>query len=94
MLDQDSPQPQGSPNFIVKIVFEQVDTDEEDIKGCKVYLEMPNRPITDKVLISEDRTVPECWAAEVFDFIRAQLRAKMEAMHGTFVQAPKKDEMN
>lgn len=85
---------QPRPNPVVKLVFEQVDTDDPEVKGCKVYLEMPDRDITDDVLMGEDRTVAECWAAEVFDSIRQQLQLKMLAQGGYFGDQPKKEEMN
>lgn len=95
-MDNNPQQPleRDLPNTTVKLVFEQIDTDEPDIKGCKVYLEYKNRIITEKVLISEDRTVAECWAAEVFDFVRDQLAAKMAAQSNVVFSAPKKEDMN
>lgn len=93
MADQDQP-PHDSPNKIVKLVFEEVDTDEPDIKGCRVFLEYQNRMITEKVLLGDDRTVAEAWAAEVFDFVRDQLAARMRAQSGVFFAAPKKEDMN
>lgn len=90
----DNQKPPDSPNTIVKLVFEQVDTEIDDIKGCRVFLEAPNRQITERVLLGEDRTVAECWAVEVFEFVRDQLMAKMRADQAMVVNSPKKEDMN
>lgn len=82
------------PNLKVKIVFEQVDTDDESVKGCKIYLEQPHRDITEEVLMGEDRTIAECWSAEVFEQIRQQLQLKTLAEGGYFGAHPRKKEMN
>lgn len=92
-MEQDQP-PQDSPNTIVKLVFEEIETEEPDIKGCRVYLEYKHRMITEKVLLGEDKTIAEAWAAEVFDFVRDQLAARMRAQAGVFFTAPKKEDMN
>lgn len=92
-MDQQNP-PEHKPNKIVKIVFEEIDTDEPDIKGCKVYPEYEGRQLNLGVLIKEDRTIAECWAIEILEFIRAQLLAKAGEMGGVAMEAPKKEEMN
>jgi hypothetical protein len=82
------------PNRVVKIVFELVDVEDEDVTGCKVYLEMPDRPIDEKVLIGDDCTVPEKWAANVFDAIRADLSRMQQENQGYVLQTPKLEDMN
>lgn len=95
MQHQDSPPPpdQG-PNKIVKIVFEQVDTDEPDIKGCRVYPEYDGRQLNLGIFTKDDRTIAECWAIEMLEFIRAQLLAKAHDVGGVAMEAPKKEDMN
>ncbi len=83
-----------SPSLLVKICFEEVDTEEEGVKGCRVYLETSGRPITEKVLIGADRTIAEAWAAEIFDFVHYQLTQKMEANMGDLYTQPKREDMN
>ncbi len=82
------------PNKIVKIVFEVVDTDDEDVSGCRVYLEMPDRPITEKILIADDCTIPEKWAANVFDAIREDMLRMAHSGGGQTMSTPKPEDMN
>lgn len=85
----------NQPNRRVSIVFELVDLDEEsDVMGCKVYLDMPSRPIDEKVLVGEDCTIPEKWAANVFDAIRADLARMQQENQGYVMQTPKLEDMN
>lgn len=91
MQDQNRPE---RPNKIVKIVFEEVDTDEPGIKGCKVYPEYENRTLNLGTLLKEDRTIAECWSIEMLEFIRAQLLAKANELGGIAMEAPKPEDMN
>lgn len=72
------------PNNTVKLVFEQIGeiVDAESVIGLKVYLEMPDRKITEEILEGTDKTAAEVWATEMFDLVSQLLHEKAEHTEG------------
>ena len=74
----------SKPNNTVKLVFEQLGdiVDAESVIGLKVYLEMPDRKITEEILLGNDKTAAEVWATEIFDLVSTLLHEKAEHTEG------------
>lgn len=72
------------PNKTVKLVFEQIGDieDADSVIGLKIYLEMPDRKITQEILSGSDKTAAEVWATEIFDLTSNLLHEKADHTEG------------
>ena len=83
-----------TPNKIVKLVFEEVGTDEET-GILKVYLEASERPLDEDMCNSDDHTLAELYSSEVMSVVTAMMTRLAEENSDLKVhEIPKTGDMN
>jgi hypothetical protein len=84
------------PNKIVKMVFEECETDDKDVVALKVYIEAPDRDLDEEWSQCEDPSLSEIWATESMSFIEQYMHRQMmeQDVNGFVMTTPKKGDMN
>ena len=86
----------NKPNKIVKVVFEEVATQDKDVVALKVFIEAPDRDLDDKWAQCEDPTLAEIYATETMAFMESYMHRQMmeQDVNGYVMTTPKKEGMN
>lgn len=86
----------SKPNRVVRMVFEECDTDQDDIKALKVFLDTPERPLDEAWADGDDQTLAEVWATDVMSFVESYMHRQMmeNDVNGFVMTTPKKGDMN
>ncbi len=81
------------PNHIVKIVFKEVESKDQELTFLNIYLEADGREITSKI---DEPTLAEVWATETLAFLESYLRESISQnqINAAVMTAPKKKDMN
>ncbi len=86
----------SKPNKIVKIVFEEVPTDDKEVVALKVFIEAPDRPLDEQWAQCDDPSLSEIYGTETMAFLESYMHRQMmeQDVNGYVMTTPKKGEMN